>query len=218
MTRRDEVLALLARNPEGLTDAELARITGASHQTINQTCRQLAAEGLIRRDGFGSPITNFGTGVRPPDRPAATADRPDWFWEGNIQAGMVRYLSAQGGVIRSVVDTASKARGTDIVASLHGRVLHIEVKGWPSTTYADPRRADEIKRTQPTNQASHWFAGAVLSALRLRGKNPDDRVLMVFPDFPRYRNLADETAATLRTVDVEIWFVKESGAVSAYTE
>jgi hypothetical protein len=217
MTRRDEVLTLLARNPDGLTDAELAQLTGASHPTINQTCRQLAAEGLIRRDDADRPIMNFGTGVQPPHRPAGTPHRPDWFWEGNVQAGMVRYLSAQGAVIRSVADTASKARGTDVVASLAGRVLHIEVKGWPSETYADARRAGEVKRTQPTVQASHWFAGAVLSALRLRSKNPDDRVLIVFPDFPRYRNLSDETTAPLREIGIEIWFVRESGEVSAHT-
>lgn len=50
VTRRDEVMALLFRNPDGLADAELARLTGATHQTVNQTCRQLAAEHLIRRD------------------------------------------------------------------------------------------------------------------------------------------------------------------------
>lgn len=67
-------------------------------------------------------------------------------------------------------------------------------------------------------QATHWFAGAVLSALRLRGRNPTDRVLTVFPDFRRYRNLADETAATLHAVGIEIWFVNESGDVTAHTE
>lgn len=218
MTRRDEVLVLLTRNPDGLTDAELARLTGATHQTINQTCRQLAAEHLIRRDNHGRPIMNFGAVSRPPERPAVTSHSPDWFWEGNVQASMVRHLSAQGAVVRSVADTASKARGTDIVAVLDGRVLHTEVKGWPSATYADPGRAGEVKRTQPTVQATHWFAGAVLSALRLRGKNPTDRVLTVFPDFRRYRNLADETATTLRAVGIEIWFVKESGDVTAHTE
>jgi len=43
-------------------------------------------------------------------------------------------------------------------------------------------------------------------------------VLTVFPDFRRYRNLADETAATLRAVGIEIWFVNESGDVTAHTE
>lgn len=159
---------------------------------------------------------NFGTGVRPQDRLAATAHRPDWFWEGNVQAAMVRHLSVQGAIIRSVADTASKTRGTDIVASLGGRVLHIEVKGWPSTTYADARRAGEVKRTQPAVQASHWFAGAVLSAVRLRGRYPGDRVLIVFPAFPRYRNLSDETAGPLREIGIEIWFVQEQGGVSAH--
>jgi DNA-binding IclR family transcriptional regulator len=43
-------LAALKGNPDGLTDAELAGLIGATRQTVNQTCRQLAAEHLIRRD------------------------------------------------------------------------------------------------------------------------------------------------------------------------
>jgi hypothetical protein len=56
-----------------------------------------------------------------------------------------------------VANTATKARGTDIVAMLDGRTLHMEVKGWPSTVYADPARAHEQKRTNPTVQAKHWI-------------------------------------------------------------
>jgi len=217
--KRDEVLSLLARHPEGLTDAELARMTGSSHQAVNQACRRLAAEQLIRRDDLDHPITNFATGDFVPPSvslPAPATHQEDWFWEGNVQSMVVRYLSSQGATLRSVVDTASKARGTDIVAVVDGRVLHIEVKGWPSSGYADPRRAGEVKRTQPTLQAKHWYAGAVLSALRLRDRHPQDRVVIAFPDYARYRNLAAETAATLGAVGVEIWFVAESGEVTVY--
>lgn len=215
MTRRDEVLSLLARHPDGLTDADLARLTGASHATMNQTCRQLAAEHLIRRDDLGRPIMNFATGDAPPVRPpVAAVHHDDWFWEGNVQAVVARHLAGRGAALRSVVDTATRARGTDIVAVLDGRVLHIEVKGWPSTTYADPRRAGEVKRTQPSLQAKHWYADAVLSALRLRTKHPDDRVVIAFPDMTRYRNLASETTAPLHKVGIETWFVTESGEVT----
>jgi DNA-binding CsgD family transcriptional regulator len=217
VTRREEVLSLLARHPDGLTDAELARLIGATHQTVNQTCRRLASEHLIRRDDLGRPIMNFATDDPPPIRPqAASAHDEEWFWEGNVQSLVVRHLASRGATLRSVVDTATRARGTDIVAVLDGRVLHVEVKGWPSTHYADPRRAGEVKPTQPTLQATHWFAGAVLSALRLRGKHPADRVVTAFPDFTRYRNLAAETAAPLRTIGIEIWLVTESGDVTIH--
>lgn len=218
--RRDEVLTLLARNPDGLTDAELARRTGTAHQAINQLCRQLAAERLIRRDDSGRPIMNYAVapGSRLQARQVAAPHRAEWFWEGNVQADVVRHLAARGAVVHSVADTGSKARGTDIVATLEARRVHVEVKGWPSTSYADPRRAGEVKRTQPTLQAKHWYAGAVLSALRLRGQHSGDRVAIAFPDFSRYRQLAAETAATLRVVGIEIWFVSESGEVDVHTD
>lgn len=57
----------------------------------------------------------------------------------------------------------------------------------------------------------------MLSALQLRGRHPDDRVLTVFPDFSRYRNLADETGGPLRATGIEIWFVAESGEATAHT-
>lgn len=218
MTRRDDVLALLAAHPDGMTDAELARLTWASHQAVNQTCRQLAAEHLIRRDDLGRPIMNFVTGAPPPVRPPVVEidHHEEWFWEGNVQSIVVRELANRGATVRSVVDTATKARGTDIVAVLDGRVLHIEVKGWPSKRYADPRRAGEVKPTTPALQAGHWFAEVVLSTLRLRHKHAADRVVIALPDFARYRNLAAETAATLRKVGIEMWFVTEAGEVSEY--
>ncbi|MFL6140443.1 MAG: hypothetical protein ACJ72N_01060 [Labedaea sp.] len=56
----------------------------------------------------------------------------------------------------------------------------------------------------------------MLSALRLRGKHPEDRVAIAFPEYARYRNLAAETAATLAAVGIEIWFVAEAGEVTGY--
>lgn len=216
MSRRDDVLRLLAEHPMGLTDAELARLTGALHPAINQVCRQLAAEDLIHRDDAFRPIVNRGTGaaIAAARTRIPVAYREEWFWEGNVVGLVVRHLGQLGAAVRSVADTASKARGTDIVATLDGRTLHIEVKGWPSTSYADPARAHEPKRTNPTVQAKHWMAEAVFSALRLRARHDDDRVIVAFPSFPRYENLADEVAPVLARAEVEMWFVREDGVVS----
>jgi hypothetical protein len=134
--------------------------------------------------------------------------------EGKVVGLVVQHLGRIGAFVWSVADTASEARGTDIVAGLDGRTLHIEVKGWPSKSYAHPARAHEQKRTNPTVQAKHWMAEAVFSALRLRAKHDDDRVIVAFPAFSRYENLADEVAPVLARADIEMWFVRESGAVS----
>jgi hypothetical protein len=49
MTNTERVPAALERSP-GLSDAELGAVTGvAPHQQVNQICRRLAVQGLIRR-------------------------------------------------------------------------------------------------------------------------------------------------------------------------
>ena len=179
-------------------------------------CRRLAAEQLIHRDEAFRPIVNRSTGAAPTavSRPVVAAYQEEWFWEGKVVGLFVQHLGRIGAFVRSVADTATKVRGTDIVATLDGRTVYIEVKGWPSTQYADPARAHEQKRTNPSVQAKHWMAEAVFSALRLRAKHDDDRVVVAFPAFPRYENLADEVAPVLARAGIEMWFVGEDGEVS----
>lgn len=110
----------------------------------------------------------------------------DWFWEGNVQDSIAFSLSADGWSIEASADTATKAHGIDLLVTKDRRTLAIEVKGYPSTEYADPRRAHERKRTNPLNQAGHWFAQALLKAMRLSSSMPDAEVALGFPDFPRY--------------------------------
>lgn len=205
-----------------MTDAEIARELArmhprATHQAVNQICRQLAVEGMIARDDAGRPILNRlcdGIQHAPPEPVPVPATSPKaWPWEGAVQEAVVRWLEAHGAEIRSQVDTAARQQGTDVVAFWQGSVLHIEVKGWPSSKYADPRRAHETKPTRPSLQASHWFAGALSSALRLRETHADDRVIMAFPDKQRYRDLHAERHGVLRQVRIEVWYVDESGQV-----
>jgi hypothetical protein len=117
----------------------------------------------------------------------------DWFWEGNVVAASARFLQATGWNIVSITDTHNKEQGVDISAKKDGHALLVEVKGYPSTAYRDPRRAGEIKRTSPTLQAQHWYSHALLKVMRLQSKIPDASVAMALPDFPRYRALFQET-------------------------
>ena len=86
----------------------------------------------------------------------------DWFWEGNVVETLARYLSNEGWTILSRADTYSKQQGVDIHAHRKSATLLVEVKGYPSVRYRDPRRADEQKRTNPTLQAQHWYSHALL--------------------------------------------------------
>ncbi|MDQ3688662.1 MAG: XisH family protein [Chloroflexota bacterium] len=137
----------------------------------------------------------------------------DWFWEGHVQSVMVAYLRSEGWTITAESNTAIRAQGDDIAAIKDGRRLVVEVKGYPSVGYRDPRRAGEVKRTNPTLQAKHWFADALLKLVRIRGKRPDVSAAMAFPDSPRYRSLVEETGDPLRQLGIGLYFVVPDGRV-----
>jgi Holliday junction resolvase-like predicted endonuclease len=148
---------------------------------------------------------------RDPDEPAELAG--EWHTEANVQASLVTALAAGGWRILSVANTATKEHGIDVIASRDGQTVGIEVKGFPSRGYADPARANEVKRTSPSTQAGHWYSQAVLAAMRLRGKEPGWRSVIALPDFPRYRALCVETAGSLAAAHIEVWWVDQAGTV-----
>jgi hypothetical protein len=140
-----------------------------------------------------------------------------WPWEGAVQAVFASVLTAHGWSLRSVADTASKQRGVDVLADKAQRRLGAEVKGWPSRGYADPRRAEEAKRTQPTTQASHWFAQALMKAVMLRDSHDDHESLVVLPDHRRYRDLAAKTRTGRAGAAVHVVLLEDDGAFSSET-
>jgi len=172
------------------------------------------------RSYFGSPRPARPTSVNPSARPTPSAvesiplgGHADWFWEGQVQAALVRHLAAEGWTIETVADTASKARGDDVRASRGGRTLRVEVKGYPTVGYADPRRAGETKRARPSNQAGHWFGQALLRVMRDLGRHPDDLVAIALPDWPRFHALIADTEPALRRLGVGVLIVMQGGTV-----
>jgi hypothetical protein len=129
---------------------------------------------------------------------------PDpWYWEGNVQAQVIRHLATQHYLIRSVADTASRQRGKDIVAERDGKELWITAKGYSKGT----------DRTQPSTQAGHWFKHAIFDALEYRGESIGVELGIALPDFPRYRSLADRIAWLKPIVKFVYYWVQEDGAV-----
>ena len=147
---------------------------------------------------------------------AVLTPQQEWFWEGNVQEAFCTWLEMQGWSIIQAVDTSKKQRGTDIIAEREGIRAHLEVKGYPSKKYADPRRRGEKKRTNPSLQAKHWFSHALLKACQLRETHPHDRVGVVYPDFDRYRTLANSVATTLRAGQLDLYFISEDGLVDLW--
>lgn len=213
----DRVLQLLAEHPAGLSDGEIAGVLHVNHAQANTYCRRLAQDGRIVRDGFVRPIRNR---LLDPDRPAPTRrvehdapeqDRREW----TVQSRIVAWLVGESWRIARVADTDSRERGTDIRAERAGVLLHVEVKGYPSTSYADSGRAIEVKPTQPATQARHWFAGAVVKVLQLRQEHPDDQVALALPDVPTYRALIRTIETTVSAMRLSLFFVRDDGSVEA---
>lgn len=138
----------------------------------------------------------------------------DWFWEGNIQRLVAEYLAAEGWAIEATADTASRARGVDILASKNGRRVALEVKGFPATTYARGPKAGQPKPTAPTLQARHWFAEAILTTLLTRARRVDHELAIALPDMPRFRTLLSEVEWALERLTVGVYLVGEDGAVT----
>lgn len=215
MTIREEIAAYLKRHPEGADDDYLAKVLNLSaRQQANSRCRDLEKEGLVERRKVRGKIHNFwisreGRGVTKASTPAKelTAEKKskteNWFWEGNVQAQVVSYLAGQGYNIMSVADTASHQRGKDIEAEKNGKPAWISVKGFPEGT----------AKTHPSTQAGHWFKQAVFDILEYRGEDPDAKLGLALPDFPRYRNMAEKIAWLQPVAEYTYYWVQETGDV-----
>src|SRR5262249_53756162 len=124
-----------------------------------------------------------------------------------VQARLVAHLVRDGWSINRVADTASREQGIDVVASKGTRTLAMEVKGFPSRSYADPRKADQVKPTNPLTQARHWYAAAMLQAMLMRAQHPTYEIAVAFPDVPTYRTWHERTRGSLADLQVTTFFV-----------
>ena len=215
MTIRERIEAFLQEHPEAIDDDALAEALQLKYrQQASSRCRQLAKEGLVIRRRVSGKIHNSWVGDKPaaPSQTQSTQATPAlravssaelWFWEGNVQAAVVRYLAAQNCIIRSVVDTASRQRGKDIVAERNGKPLWVTVKGYPRGT----------NKTNPSTQAGHWFKQAVFDIIEYRGEDKTAQLGMALPDFPRYRRLAQRINWFQPVAKFVYYWVQESGEI-----
>jgi hypothetical protein len=233
MTVRERIMAALTRAEGPICDDHLARMAGLRYrQQANSLCSQLAREGLILRKrgqcsecvkegkknaklvnvvlavGDASLTVDLGTPAPPRDPPplgsrSEVSTGCPWYWEGNVQACLVAWLTGQGYEIRRVADTASREHGPDIIAVKDGKELRVSVKGYP----------EGGKPTRPTVQGRHWFAHAVFEALLHRDEDPDVHLAMAFPDFRTYRRLARRIEWLRTNLPLGVYWVQQCGEV-----
>ncbi|TCJ31053.1 DUF7669 domain-containing protein [Nocardioides jejuensis] len=144
---------------------------------------------------------------------APADDASDWHTEENVQSLLVDRLRSTGWTIVRTANTATGEHGVDVVAERHGTTIGVEVKGYPSKTYARGPNKGLPKPTSPTNQAGHWYSHAILAAMKLRVAQPSWLSVMAFPDFPKYRSLHAKTAAPLAAAGIEVWVISSEGAI-----
>ena len=137
----------------------------------------------------------------------------DWFWEGNVQHRLVEHLEATGWGVVHQADTGRREHGPDIDARQLGRPLLVEVKGYPSAQYRDPRRAHERKRTNPRLQARHWFAEAFLKVVMLTDQADGWETAIGLPENDLYEQLVTDCERSLLALGIGVYFVREDGSV-----
>lgn len=129
-----------------------------------------------------------------------------WSRTANVLAAVARWLTLHGGTIRSATpEAAGPAR--DLVASLDGDEIHVEITGWPA----------DGARTHPTTIAGDWFTAAEHAAAERRRTHPGARIVIALPDTRRYRSLSRHRAAALAGARAEVWFVDPAGSVHPHT-
>lgn len=209
MTIRDRILNHLKQYPEGIDDDNLADALGLKQrQQANSRCRQLEAEGLVRRVKIRGKIRNFlteaGRAYAPPARPPQLppGERP-WHWEGHVQAAVVTFLQNRGYTIEFAADTASRQPGKDIKAGRDGQALWVTVKGYPTGT----------TRTRPATQASHWFKQGLFDIVVWRGESQSAALAFALPDFPTYRALAEKASWFQGVSGFSYYWVRADGTV-----
>ena len=169
----------------------------------------MAAYGFITRRQIRGKIHNFLNAdvpmhiVQKSTTVVTIGERP-WFWEGHVQAAVVKYLKSLNHTIRVFADTATRQQGKDIIAvDTSGQTLWISAKGYPVGTL----------QTRPGTQARHWFSHAMFDLVLWRGENRAVRVGLALPDKTTYRNFAVRVRWFLEEVNASIYWVSEGEQV-----
>lgn len=137
----------------------------------------------------------------------------EWYCEQNVVAAVVTLLKQDGWDIESIADTESRARGADIRAQKDGRILIVEVKGYPSTVYAHGPNKGKEKPTRPGVQARHWYSHVLLDALLRQSEYPHAQVAIALPSFPVFTKLIARTQAALCKLGIDLYLVNGMGNV-----
>lgn len=204
MNIRARILVSIAERP-GQSDREITdRLLGAQagQQQVNQVCRLLEAEGVLKREKMpGGRIGNFPLEDYLPPRPETIAAGPplaasyDGLSEDAVKALLEDWLRSDGW---TPTVAWGHAFGIDIEARRGSQRWVIEVKGSGSR---QPMRVN-------------YFL-AILGELLQRMDDPDAAYSIAMPDMPQYRGLWNRLPRLAKErLGITALFIDDAGAVS----
>lgn len=197
MTVKEEIMIAVTQFP-GITDTELEKRYGRSHQTINIACRDLVQKGLLVRQSNPEKYGNLGNYPTGKVTEVATVTKPaisDDLDEDAVKAHIKDWLENQGW---SVKIAWGKNHGVDIEATKSGDRWLIEAKG-PGSRQA---------------MRHNYFLGILGETLQ-RMDDDNARYSIAFPDMAVYRGLWNRLPilAKQRT-KIDMLLVAENGDIS----
>jgi hypothetical protein len=149
----------------------------------------------------------------PEQEPAAPAAPAidEWQTDTSAEARLIEHLVGEGWQI----EPDQPEQGVDLLATRDGASLALHVKGYPSrrNVPASPRAGRRPPAPAGT-QAGHWYAQAVLAAMRTRSRLPQAQAVIALPHVERYRELYAETAGSLNLSGIDVWWIGEDGQVA----
>jgi hypothetical protein len=182
---------------------ELVRVSHGQYELVSRRANFSVPEVVID----DAPADTESVGVQ-------LGHDDEWFWEGNIQAAVVRHLAAEGWRILRVANMSTGEHGVAVEADRQGARLLVEVKGHPGTTYARVDRRGGAKPTHAATQARAYFSHALLAGLLMRADAADARIVLAFPAMPTFERLADRVVGPLTRTGIELWLVHSGGLVT----
>jgi hypothetical protein len=213
VTHKDRIAEYISRNPQGVDDTDITialRIT--NHATTNQNCRQLVSEGYVERRYKNGTLHNFWLG-RPYEKQQKQVEtgvemskeeyHKQWYWEGNVQGTLVKYLIENGYQIIQAVNTGTHQRGIDVIAEKSNKMMWVTVKGYPRWKVS----------TNPRLQCVHWFSSALYDIIKYREKSNQIDLSIALPNFERYKNFAMEITWFKKVSNLSIFWIEENGLV-----
>lgn len=198
-TYAERIMRIISTASRPLDDDEIAQRMGVVRQNVNQVCRRLEAQGVIRRvEGPGGKIVNelldgsVASSVPPPRQPVTSGST--LMTEDDVKRAVSAHFLALG----LQVDVRwGRDRGVDVLAYGNGQRWVVEAKG-------------EVASDQ---QQGSYFLGA-LGELVQRMDDPSARYALALPDNRRYRGLVSRLPRLAREqLRLTVLFVRPDGAV-----